>query len=277
MFATSDMIRQWNENGKAYFPTFATNAELDAAVAANGGQSLGPSVSVAGVLWDWSATRGRYIPGNAVSFATYAALPTLANTSQDIGVKCWLVNSLTPEGMTRMYWTGALWAPVAGQRLYYAKGTLLDMTAAALSIGAWNEVWQSPVLPAWMILLGDPNISLSAEVELADPVSTAVSKLRMNLLPAASSAGGEGAGIFGVAGATDPYGKGFTGGRSRASVVGGNLWATWGASPFTTSTQPHRPIGAGLDGSSTRLRLDAWPGATTNTIKLFSVALWSGE
>lgn len=32
---------------------FATKAELDAAVAANGGQSLGPAVSVAGVLKTW--------------------------------------------------------------------------------------------------------------------------------------------------------------------------------------------------------------------------------
>ena len=247
------------------------------------GVDYGPTVSVAGETWDWSATRNRYIPGEKVSKATYADLTTLAtqmglgNNAASIGIKCWLVNSLAPDGMTQVYWTGTLWVPVAGQRLYYAKGALLDMTAAVLSIGAWNEVWQSPVLPAWMILLGDPNISLSAEVELADPVSTAVSKLRMNLLPAAFSTGDENAGIFGAAGATSQFGKGFTGGRSRASVVGVNLWATSGAAPFATPTQPHRPIGAGLNGSSTRIRLDAWPGATTNTIKLFSVALWSGE
>ena len=247
------------------------------------GVYYGPVVSVAGETWDWSATRNRYIPGEKVSKATYADLTTLATqmglraNAASIGIKCWLVNSLAPDGMTRMYWTGTLWVPVAGQRLYYAKGTLLDTTAAVLSIGAWNEVWQSPVLPDWMILLGDPNISVSAEVELADAVSTAVSKLRINLLPSASGSGDENAGFFGVAGATSLYGKGFSGGRVRGSVVGNTLWAQAGAFPFVTSGQSRRQIATGLNGTGTRLRIDAWPGATTNTIKLFSVALWSGE
>ena len=247
------------------------------------GVNYGPVVSVGGESWDWSATRSRYVPGMSVSRAADSDLIALAtqmglgNNASSIGIKCWLVNALAPDGMTRMYWTGTLWVPVAGQRLYYAKGTLIDMVAAALSIGAWNEVWQSPVLPDWMILSGDPNISLSVEAELADPLSTATSKLRMNILPSASSLGDENAGISGVAGATSQYGKGFSGGRARGSVVGGSLYSTSGAFPFSTTTQPHRLIGTGLNGSSTRLRLDAWPGATTNTIKLYSVALWSGE
>lgn len=36
MIATADMIREWNKNGKSFIPSFATLADLSAAVAANG-------------------------------------------------------------------------------------------------------------------------------------------------------------------------------------------------------------------------------------------------
>ena len=256
---------------------FATNAELDAAVAANGGQSLGPFVSVAGVLWDWSAARGRYIPGNAVSFATSTALPTLANTSQDIGVQTWLVNPLAPNGMTRMYWTGTLWAPVPNQllaRFANADGTpLLDLTASALTVGAWSEVWASAILPDWMVLQPQMKLSLGADTQTWDATSTATEQLRISMRSAASSEGDANNSILGHSSPAVNYSKGFSSGRADFIVSNGRLLATTGLSWYSTTAQSRRFIGT--VGSSPRLRIDFWPGANTNRVVHYSASLYS--
>lgn len=232
----------------------------------------GPAVSVAGVLWDWSATRARYVPGNAVVYGLITDVPALTNTTQDIGLEAWLANSLTPTGKARIYWTGTLWAPVAGQILYGAYGTLLDTTASALSIGAWNEVWQSPVLPEWFF--NGSAISLTSEASLADSASTASERLRMTLRTGASSTGDENDAFMGHAAGATASGRGLGGIRVRGNLRNGVIYGNAGASAASLLAQPSRSLGS--YGSNARVRLDALPGATTNNIKLFSVELWAG-
>jgi len=120
MFATAEMIRQWNENGKAYFPTFATNADLSAAVAANGGQSLGPSVSVGAtpetaVMWTWDGEQ--YVP---VTWKRY--FDTLADLQAKIPVGAFVgqrvrVKQLFGNDTFAMEWNGSRWAVGKGEVL----------------------------------------------------------------------------------------------------------------------------------------------------------------
>ena len=115
MFATSDMIRQWNENGKAYVPTFATKADLDAAVAANGGQSLGPAVSVAGVLWEWNSTTGGYQPSVVLRYASFAALNAALPPSAALNGAIAEYGVIVGSGYVRARCDGTRWATMVGQ------------------------------------------------------------------------------------------------------------------------------------------------------------------
>ena len=199
------------------------------------------------------------------------ALPTA-----NMGPVCaCLANPLTPLGRTRMCLASGVWVPEPGQTLYRAKGSLLDRTASGLSLGVWTEVWQSLILPGWMFV-GNPNISLSSEAEIADSSSTAMAKIRIRIASAATASGDENSALFGCSGTTSSFGKGFSGIRARASIVGTDLFANAGSQPSILNAQPHRLISV-VNDTNTRIRFDAAPGAATNTIKLFSVELWSGS
>ena len=205
--------------------------------------------------------------------ASDAALTALPTTSMRLVCAC-LANPLTPLGRTRMCLASGIWMPEPGQVLYGAKGSLLNMTAEALSIGAWNEVWQSAILPDWMFR-GDPDLSLTAEAEIADASNTAAEKLRMTIRSSSSSAADENTAILGHSSAGVSAGRGLGGVRVRASVNGSAIIGNVGSLAYSASTTPRRTVGNWAP-EATRIRLDATPGATTNTIKLFSVALWAG-
>ena len=196
------------------------------------------------------------------------ALPTA-----NMGLVCaYLANPLTPLGRTQLCLSSGVWTPAPGQLLYGAYGALLSMTAALLPLGAWNEVWQSPVLPEWMWAC--PSISLTSEAKIADATSTATAELRMSCRIVATSAGDASSGMLGQSSAASISGKGLSGIRARGNLRAGTIYGNSGVAAASASVQPSRSIGT--YGPGTRVRLDVSPGASTNAIDLYSVELWAG-
>ena len=266
MTGWSDPQKGGRAVGAALYPTLSSLLSTAPQPGTRATASDAPGSMLFEVGGKWGGDLGR--------IATSPALDALP--SANMGSVCaWLYNSLTPLGWTQMCRAGGVFVPVPGQILYRAKGTLLDRTAEGLTVAAWTEVWQSDALPSWMIA-ADPTISVSSEAEMADTVSTAICKIRLRLDGVPSSSSDENSAFIGAAGAAVPFGRGFAGIRYRGNIVGTTLYATAGSLPYSTAAQPHRTI-AWLSGGTLRLRIDAWPGATTNTIKVFSVDLWSGS
>ena len=219
----------------------------------------------------WGGTLGRigadFTVLSAYSGATFAGVRALIN------------NPLSPEGYTALYYDLAMtgWRPVPNQllaRFANANGTpLLDLTASALTVGAWSEVWTSAILPDWMVLQPHMKLSLGADTQTLDATSTATEKLRISMRSAASSGGDANDSILGHSIAATNSPKGFSSGRADFIVSNGSLLVTPGPSWWSSIVQARRP--AGTVGSSPRLRIDFWPGANTNQVVHYSASLYS--
>lgn len=101
-----------------YGPTplsFATLADLSAAVAANGGQSLGPSVSVAGVLWGWVPAASGYQPSTSLRYASFAALNAALPPSAALNGAIAEYGMIVGSGYVRAQCDGTRWATMMGQ------------------------------------------------------------------------------------------------------------------------------------------------------------------
>ena len=94
---------------------FATKAELDAAVAANGGQSLGPAVSVAGVLWGWVPAASGYQPSTSLRYASFAALNAALPPSAALNGAIAEYGMIVGSGYVRARCNGTRWATMVGQ------------------------------------------------------------------------------------------------------------------------------------------------------------------
>lgn len=212
----------------------------------------------------------------APTFGSYAGLVAGLRTP---GARALLTNPLSPTGDTEMYYNGKACLPVPKQCLVELKNAdgvtpLLDLTATALSIGAWNEVWQSPALPDWMVQNGQ-KLSLGADGSVSDAANTATEKLRICLRPTASAGGDENDGALGHAASGVQYGRGLSAIVSTMTVgSNGVITGSPASGVYKTGDQARRTVGFRGVGT-TRIRLDAWPGAATNVIRLYSVSIYS--
>ena len=209
----------------------------------------------------------------------YPTLSSLLSTTPQPGMRARLANPLSPTGDTEMYYDGTTWRPVPKQELVRYRNAdgitpVLELTAAALPLGAWTEVWQSAVLPNWMFQ-GGQALSLGCDSLATDSSSTATLKARVRVHDSAFTIGDPNDGIIGQSAPGSLFGTGLTAGAPRFSVGSNNsLYGTAGAQPFVPGTQARRILGRfGTD--VTRIRFDFWPGAATNVIRLYSVSLCS--
>ena len=214
--------------------------------------------------------------GYVGDYTAFAALVAANVAKFAVGTVARVANPLTARGWIEMYLAAdGLLRPVGGQMIYSAYGTLLDITAAALSIGAWNEVWTSPVLPAWIV--NCPTLSLTVEGSVADSASTANESHRMSIRTSTLTGGSVYDGISGVDGASaQAVGRGYSGVRARVTNRGNNLYGSGGGPGFASILNPPSALVGSVNSTTTRIRKDVRPGATTNTIKLFAVELWAG-
>lgn len=217
--------------------------------------------------------------GFADGAPTFRSYAELVNGLRTPGARALLTNPFSPTGDTEMYYNGTTCLPVPKQCLVELKNAdgvtpLLDLTATALSIGAWNEVWQSPALPDWMVQNGQ-KLSLGADGSVSDAANTATEKLRICLRPVASAGGDENDSALGHASPGNQYGRGLSAIVSTMTVgSNGVITGSSGASVYKTDAQVRRTVGFRGVGT-TRIRLDAWPGAATNVIRLYSVSIYS--
>lgn len=135
--------------------SFASKEALYAAVAANGGQSLGPSVSVAGVLWGWSEY-GVYAKAGSPPYVG-SAIPTATMARK--GDLIQVDNPAVPLGRSILRCTGTIWAPPRGEPIAekwrtpgaYIVSTVPGVTSLIEVYGASNG---SQVIPDYMLPFG---------------------------------------------------------------------------------------------------------------------------
>ena len=219
--------------------------------------------------------------GYVGDYAAFAALVAANVAKFAVGTVARVANPLTARGWIEMFLAAdGLLRPVVGQMIYGAYGTLLDITAAALSIGAWNlNVWQSPTLPEWII--NCPSISLFALHEARDSTSSALlEQSRIGVWKANADHPATSADdcFFGhsAANANLANGRGYGSVRAGGRIVGGSIFGGGGGGVAgVTYSFPSRTIGT-VNSSSSKICHDFYPGATTNTDKLFAVELWAG-
>jgi hypothetical protein len=224
---------------------------------------------------DWQGIRGPYLGSAENPFATVeerdAVMPAASRPER---TRCWILNPLCPDGMTEFIVRGGAWKPRAGQIIYAAYGALLDTTAAAMSIGAWNlNVWTSPVLPSWIVDCAV--LSLFAMHDARDPSSTAMEGSRIGIWKSDSDRGPAASDSFfghsqtGAFSSGRSYGTVRIAGRISGTEIRGNDGTAIGT---VLAAFPNRIIGS-INGTSARICHDFYPGATTNLDKLFAVEL----
>ena len=260
-----------SESGAIRYPTLSSLLSTAPQPGMRATASDAPGSMLFEVGGKWGGTLGRigadFTVLSAYSGATFAGVRALIN------------NPLSPEGYTALYYDLAMtgWRPVPNQllaRFANADGTpLLDLTASALTVGAWSEVWTSAILPNWMVLQPHMKLSLGADTLISDATSTATEKLRISMRSAALSEGDVNDSILGHTAAATNYPKGFSSGRADFIVSNGSLLVTPGPSWWSSIVQARRF--AGTVGSSPRLRIDFGPGANTNRIVHYSASLYS--
>lgn len=164
MFATAEMIRTWNENGKAFVPTFDDASQIPSGV------NLGPTISVAGVLWYWSEY-GVYAKAGSPPYVG-ATIPTA--TSARRGDLIQVDNAAVPLGRSILRCTGTTWAPPAGEVLAVALPVDDNTPIYNQAPGGTSlvTIWSSPVIPDYLL----PNLvefEICANVGLSNATGTA--------------------------------------------------------------------------------------------------------
>lgn len=211
-------------------------------------------------------------PSTPLSFATYSDLPASATS----GTRARIANAWSPTGDTEMVFISGVWRPVPGQILAQevaaAGAWLLNSSASelGLTVGVMTQVYQSAVLPDWMVLDGKET-KIEAELGTSDPSSTATTYLAAGVSSAAFASAYAAQLGFYQANASVSRGTG-----SVANTVRREGSAFRGAAGdrvitgciFDTQVGSHAA-------SSDRFRVGMNPGALTNVIKLRSWKLWS--
>lgn len=205
--------------------------------------------------------------------------PTFGSFAQLAGDEPYLVNPLVPMGKTRMYKHPTLgYRPTPGQliaRYTNSDGSpALDITAAALPLGAWSEVWTSGILPDW-ILTPNMRLGVSGDAKLSNPSPSGTAKMRLTIRNSASSGGDENDGILAHATTASTTGRGLSRGIALVHLLDGTVYGNSGPSWWNSATHARRAIGTYSASSGTRLRLDVTPAQASDVIQLFEVSLFS--
>lgn len=147
---------------------------------------------------------------------------------------------------------------------------ILDVSAAALTVGVISELWVSPVLPNWMF---DSMVTLFTETGRRDPSNTSNARMFITIkaTPISDS-------IFNVMlgnnSAVDSAFRGCSGLGNTARCLNGLLVGFEGSLQSTIAAQ-NMTVGSYVEGQ-TRARIAFVPGATTNLIRSQYITIKSG-
>lgn len=220
---------------------------------------------------DWSS-------GSFTRPYTYDTLPTSAPY---VGHTVYIINSLSPDGVTKFFWNGTRYRVSPNQIILAMSNDngspMVDITATALTPGVGVEVWSSTqLIPDWMVADGFNGEALGL-ITVTDAASVANVSfgLRISDTPYTGSIDLNNTLVGSSLIPPASFSRGPSQAYSAFQIYGGIFYSAAGGI-LNGGSNIRRSIGAIGGTVNRKVRMSITPGAITNRFMMYSFCIKSG-